>query len=83
MPVEYIYEPWKAPIEEQIKANCVIGKDYPARIVIHEVVSRYNAKKMHKIKMDLSWKKGFFNSKGQKVGLLISVVMHSAFYVLK
>ena len=83
MPVEYIHEPWKAPLEEQRKANCIIGKDYPARIVIHEEVSRANAKKMHKIKIDLLWKKGFFYSKGQKVGLLISVVMHSVFYVLK
>ena len=64
IPVEYIYEQWKAPIEEQIKANCVIGKDYPARIVIHEVVSRYNAKKMHKIKMDLM-------QKGHKVSFVI------------
>ena len=83
MPVEYIYEPWKAPIEEQRKANCIIGKDYPARIVIHEEVSRDNAKKMQKIKNDLLWEREFFNSKGQKVGVLISVVMHSVFYVLK
>ncbi|KAL4194967.1 hypothetical protein AMTRI_Chr05g62190 [Amborella trichopoda] len=29
MPEDYIYEPWTAPLEVQIKANCVIGRDYP------------------------------------------------------
>ena len=28
IPKEYIYEPWKAPLSVQTKANCVIGKDY-------------------------------------------------------
>ena len=36
-PKEYIYEPWKAPKSLQEKLNCVIGRDYPERIVIHEV----------------------------------------------
>ncbi|KAL7269900.1 hypothetical protein RUND412_007418 [Rhizina undulata] len=26
---KWIYEPWKAPIEVQKKAGCVVGKDYP------------------------------------------------------
>ena len=69
--MEYIYEPWKAPIEEQRKANCIIGQDYPARIVIHEEASRNNAKKMHKIKIDLLGKMDSLMQKGQKVGLLI------------
>lgn len=29
MPEKYIYEPWKAPLEVQKAAKCVIGKDYP------------------------------------------------------
>ncbi|XP_046642554.1 cryptochrome-1-like isoform X1 [Daphnia pulicaria] len=35
---EYIHEPWKAPINIQRTANCIIGQDYPARIVVHEEV---------------------------------------------
>ncbi len=52
-PVEYIYEPWTAPMEVQEKAGCVIGKDYPQRIVIHEEVSEKNANKMNEIKEKL------------------------------
>jgi len=36
-PKEYIYEPWKAPLAVQQKLKCIIGVDYPERIVIHEV----------------------------------------------
>jgi len=38
-PKSFIYEPWKAPIDIQKKLKCVIGIDYPNRIVIHEVFS--------------------------------------------
>ncbi|KAI9905309.1 hypothetical protein PsorP6_013424 [Peronosclerospora sorghi] len=33
MPDKYIYEPWKAPLREQRRAGCLIGKDYPFPIV--------------------------------------------------
>jgi cryptochrome len=39
MPKEYIYEPWKAPKSLQEKIGCIVGKDYPERIVVHEVIS--------------------------------------------
>lgn len=52
-PVEYIYEPWTAPKDVQEKAGCIIGKDYPKRIVIHEEASMKNAKRMNMIKDQL------------------------------
>ena len=52
-PVEYIYEPWLAPLDVQKKAGCLIGKDYPQRIVIHEEASRQNTLKMREIKAQL------------------------------
>lgn len=45
-PEKYIYEPWKAPLAIQQRANCIIGKDYPMPIVEHEVVSKENMEKM-------------------------------------
>ncbi|KAJ3206927.1 hypothetical protein HK099_000395 [Clydaea vesicula] len=36
-PKEFIYEPWKAPLNVQEKAKCIIGVDYPNPIVDHEV----------------------------------------------
>lgn len=42
----YIYEPWKAPLMIQKKANCVIGQDYPFPIVDHSVVSVKNQARM-------------------------------------
>ncbi|KAK1265502.1 (6-4)DNA photolyase [Acorus gramineus] len=36
MPKEYIYEPWTAPMSIQVKANCIIGKDYPKPVINHD-----------------------------------------------
>ncbi|KAJ8315277.1 hypothetical protein KUTeg_007427 [Tegillarca granosa] len=49
MPTRYIYEPWKAPRSIQERAKCIIGVDYPTRIVDHDKVSKQNAKKMKEI----------------------------------
>jgi cryptochrome len=46
MPSKYIYEPWKAPIEVQKQAGCIVGKDYPKPMCIHEEVSKINITKM-------------------------------------
>ncbi|KAJ3069942.1 (6-4)DNA photolyase [Podochytrium sp. JEL0797] len=40
MPDKFVYEPWNAPLEVQRKAGCVVGKDYPERIVAHEQVTK-------------------------------------------
>jgi cryptochrome len=32
-PDKFIYEPWTAPIAAQKKAGCIIGKDYPERML--------------------------------------------------
>lgn len=45
-PEKYIYEPWKAPLAVQQRANCIIGKDYPMPIVDHDIVSKENMEKM-------------------------------------
>ncbi len=33
LPNKYIHEPWKAPDDDQQKAECIIGKDYPEPIL--------------------------------------------------
>lgn len=45
-PAKYIYEPWKAPMDVQKKAGCIIGKDYPNPIVDHDEVRVKNLDKM-------------------------------------
>jgi cryptochrome len=45
-PSKYIYEPWKAPLEVQRQAGCIIGKDYPTPMCIHEEISKVNIEKM-------------------------------------
>lgn len=40
MPKEYIYEPWRAPLSIQVKAKCIIGKDYPKPVVDHDLASK-------------------------------------------
>nr|CAD7411492.1 unnamed protein product [Timema poppensis] len=41
-PIEYLYEPWKAPLEIQKKSGCIIGQSYPERIVDHSKASHKN-----------------------------------------
>lgn len=45
-PSGIIYEPWKASLENQKKYGCIIGKDYPQRIVDHDVAMKANLIKM-------------------------------------
>ncbi|XP_037072188.1 cryptochrome-1-like [Pollicipes pollicipes] len=53
MPTEYVFSPWEAPLEVQREAGCVVGEDYPCRIVDHQVASRHNCKKMKRIAQQL------------------------------
>ncbi|CAM9160349.1 unnamed protein product [Ascophyllum nodosum] len=46
-PSQYIYEPWKAPLQVQRGCKCIVGKDYPKPIVDHSVASDANKGKMH------------------------------------
>lgn len=45
-PEEYIYEPWNASKSVQKAAGCVVGKDYPERVVVHEEVHKVNIGRM-------------------------------------
>ena len=49
MPTEHIYEPWKAPVEVQKKAGCIIGQDYPKPIVDHKAASKKNRSMMEEL----------------------------------
>jgi len=53
IPTEYIYEPWKAPIQVQKDAECVIGVDYPAPIINHKEVTRRNRNMMEELQTTL------------------------------
>lgn len=46
-PAGVIYEPWKASPADQKKYGCVVGKDYPQRIVVHEEIMKKNLEKMN------------------------------------
>lgn len=48
VPPAYIYEPWKMNKMEQKKFKCVLGQDYPNRIVIHEKAHKENISKIKK-----------------------------------
>ena len=43
---KYIYEPWKAPIKDQRKWGCIIGKDYPKPMLNHDDCKTRNMAKM-------------------------------------
>ncbi|XP_075153202.1 (6-4)-photolyase [Haematobia irritans] len=45
-PAGCIYEPWKVFVADQRKYGCVLGEDYPHRIVNHEVAHKENIKRM-------------------------------------
>lgn len=46
-PTEFIYEPWKSPKSVQRAAGCIIGEDYPNRIVDHDKIHKENMQKMN------------------------------------
>uniref|UniRef100_A0A803LEG8 Photolyase/cryptochrome alpha/beta domain-containing protein n=1 Tax=Chenopodium quinoa TaxID=63459 RepID=A0A803LEG8_CHEQI len=46
MPKQYIYEPWTAPKSLQVKAKCIIGKDYPSPVVSHDSASKECKRKL-------------------------------------
>jgi cryptochrome len=48
MPVKYMYCPWTAPKDVQLKAKCIIGKDYPAPILDHAKARDANLGKFKK-----------------------------------
>ncbi|KAH8419249.1 hypothetical protein KR222_000338 [Zaprionus bogoriensis] len=45
-PAAVIYEPWKATLGAQREYGCVLGVDYPHRIVNHDIVHKENIKRM-------------------------------------
>jgi len=51
---QYIHEPWKAPIEIQKAASCIIGIDYPQPVVNHHEQSLRNKERMLKFKEELA-----------------------------
>ncbi|XP_030634406.1 cryptochrome circadian regulator 4 [Chanos chanos] len=52
LPSKYIYEPWTAPEEVQLKAGCIIGKDYPLPMVDHVEVSQRNLTLMKQVRCE-------------------------------
>lgn len=53
LPTEFLYEPWKAPLDVQSRANCVVGIHYPNRIVDHKSAADLNKLKMQEIRDSL------------------------------
>lgn len=45
-PVQYVHEPWKAPLYVQEDANCIIGVDYPEPILDHDEAFKENLAKL-------------------------------------
>ncbi|XP_046812613.1 cryptochrome-2 isoform X1 [Lucilia cuprina] len=45
-PAGAIYEPWKVSLADQRKYDCILGTDYPHRIVNHDIVHKENIKRM-------------------------------------
>ena len=40
VPAEWVHQPWLMPASLQARYQCVIGRDYPAPVVDHEVAAR-------------------------------------------
>ncbi|XP_043079568.1 cryptochrome circadian regulator 4 isoform X2 [Puntigrus tetrazona] len=51
-PSQYIYEPWKAPEDVQLRAGCIIGKDYPRPMVCHTEASQRNLGLMRQVRTE-------------------------------
>lgn len=78
IPNEYVYEPWKAPIKTQISCQCIVGINYPERIINEkEIQNIFNnaqilLKKFHNVEI----KKQTDSIKSQIKSPLISIEEH-------
>ena len=52
LPDEFVYEPWRAPLNVQEEAGCVVGKDYPQPMIDHDKVSQGNMECIKKIRSE-------------------------------
>ena len=52
IPEQFMAEPHTMPLRLQLKAGCVIGRDYPAPIVDHGKAYQSARKRMHRIRGD-------------------------------
>lgn len=54
LPTKYLFEPWKAPIEVQRAARCVVGDDYPEPVADHLQQRRVCVERLKDVYTDLS-----------------------------
>ncbi|CAL4122931.1 unnamed protein product, partial [Meganyctiphanes norvegica] len=54
LPKDYLFEPWLAPLSIQENNACLLGTDYPHRIIMHKVASKQNNKILSHISQDMS-----------------------------
>ncbi|GMI05279.1 hypothetical protein TrLO_g4091 [Triparma laevis f. longispina] len=64
VPKEYIFEPWKMSKEKQQEYNCVVGRDYPERVVEMKVFKPRTDKPKKEKKMKEKYKGGFYKVVG-------------------
>jgi len=50
IPKKFIHEPWKISLDNQIKYNCIIGKNYPLPIVDIEASRKFASEKVWEIR---------------------------------
>ncbi len=43
---EYLFEPWKAPLDVQEEAGCIVGRDYPQPMLDHDQAFEDNVNKL-------------------------------------
>jgi deoxyribodipyrimidine photolyase len=53
VPEKYIHEPWTAPYDVQEKAKCIIGAEYPDRMIDHIEARQRCVEKMRKFHKEL------------------------------
>ena len=44
VPEKFVHTPWEMPLDVQKESQCIIGKDYPERIVMHDDVRKLTLK---------------------------------------
>ncbi|XP_026324719.1 cryptochrome-1 [Hyposmocoma kahamanoa] len=50
LPARFVYEPWRAPLAEQQRAQCVVGRDYPAPLADPAAAGAANARAMRRLR---------------------------------
>jgi deoxyribodipyrimidine photo-lyase len=71
VPLRFLAEPWRMPPDEQVRAGCIVGRDYPRPIVDHVAAVAHAKKRIFAVRRTVAAREeaqGVFETHGSRRG---------------